>query len=205
MRHKQAITLALTGASGVQYGLRLLECLLRGGVPVDLMISQPAQVVIGMETAWSLPGRAAEIGRFFTERFDAAEGQLAVWGEKQWTAPFASGSGANRAMVICPCTTGTLATVATGQSRNLLERAADVTLKERRKLIAVVRETPLSEIHLQHMLTLTRMGAIMLPATPGFYHRPRSVDDVVDFIVARILDHLDIEHDLLPVWGVGDG
>ena len=205
MRHKRAISLALTGASGVQYGLRLLECLLRAGVPVDLMLSQPAQVVIGMETDLSLPGRGADIERFFSERFQAEPGLLKVYGEKQWTAAFASGSGVNRAMVVCPCTTGTLASIATGQSRSLMERAADVTLKEQRKLILVLRETPLSEIHLEHMLRLARMGAVIMPANPGFYHRPERVEDIIDFIVARVLDHLDLEHDLLPVWGADDG
>jgi 4-hydroxy-3-polyprenylbenzoate decarboxylase len=204
MRHQHAISLALTGASGVQYGLRLLECLLDQGIPVDLMLSQPAQVVIGMETDLSLPGRAADIQRFFSERSGVDSDLLQVYGEKQWTAAFASGSGVNRAMVVCPCTTGTLASIATGQSRSLMERAADVTLKERRKLILVVRETPLSEIHLGHMLSLARMGAVIMPANPGFYHRPESVGDIVDFIVARVLDHLDIEHALLPVWGVDD-
>lgn len=205
MRHKRAISLALTGASGVQYGLRLLECLLRDGVPVDLMLSPPAQVVIGMETDLPLPGRGADIERFFSERFQAEPGLLKVYGEKQWTAAFASGSGVNRAMVVCPCTTGTLASIATGQSRSLMERAADVTLKERRKLILVLRETPLSEIHLEHMLRLARMGAVIMPANPGFYHRPERVEDIIDFIVARVLDHLDLAHDLLPVWGADDG
>ena len=205
MRHKQAISLALTGASGVQYGLRLLECLLRDGVPVDLMLSRPARVVIGMETNLSLPGRGADIERFFSDRFRTEPGQLTVYGEKQWTAAFASGSGVNRAMVVCPCTTGTLASIATGQSRSLMERAADVTLKERRKLILVLRETPLSEIHLEHMLRLARMGVVIMPANPGFYHRPERVEDIIDFIVARVLDHLDMTHDLLPVWGAENG
>ncbi len=205
MRHKRAISLALTGASGVQYGLRLLEWLLRADVPVDLMLSQPARVVVGMETDLSLPGRTADMERFFNERFQAGPGLLKVYGEKQWTAAFASGSGVNRAMVVCPCTTGTLASIATGQSRSLMERAADVTLKERCKLILVLRETPLSEIHLEHMLRLARMGAMIMPANPGFYHRPERVEDIIDFIVARVLDHLDMEHDLLPVWGAENG
>lgn len=203
-RHKQAISLALTGASGVQYGLRLLQCLLVQNIPVDLMLSKPAQIVIGMETDWKLPGREKDIERYFNERFKTPAGLLKLYGEQQWTAPFASGSGANRAMVVCPCTTGTLATIATGQSRNLLERAADVSLKERRRLILVVRETPFSDIHLSHMLTLSRMGAVVMPANPGFYHHPESVEDIVDFVVARVLDHLEIEHTLMAVWGVKD-
>ena len=166
------------------------------------MLSKPAQLVIGMETDLSLPGRQAELGRTLGELYDAAPGQLQVFGEQQWTAPVASGSSPAEAMVICPCTTGTLSAVAVGASRSLIERAADVTLKERRKLIVVLRETPLSEIHLENMLRLTRMGAVMMPANPGFYHRPQSVDELVDFMVARVLDHLDVPHRLMPRWGV---
>ena len=194
----------MTGASGAPYGLRLLERLLHAGRPVHLMLSQPAQVVIGMETDLRLPARPAEQARYLAERYGAAPGQLQVYGERQWTAPMASGSGVDEAMVICPCTTGTLAAVATGQSRSLMERAADVCLKERRRLLLVVRETPFSEIHLENMLRLTRMGAVVLPANPGFYHRPASVDDLVDFVVARVLDQLGIAQDLLPPWGVQD-
>lgn len=199
---QRTVSLALTGASGVQYGLRLLDCLLAGGLRVYLMLSQPARVVIGMETDLSLPGRQAELQRALTERYAATPGQLHVFGEQQWTAPVASGSAPAQAMVICPCTTATLSAVALGASRSLIERAADVTLKERRKLIVVLRETPLSEIHLENMLRLTRMGAVMMPANPGFYHRPSSVDDLVDFMVARILDHLDVPHSLMPRWGM---
>ncbi|APZ42801.1 flavin prenyltransferase UbiX [Acidihalobacter ferrooxydans] len=198
----RTVTLALTGASGVQYGLRLLDCLLAAGVHVYLMLSKPARVVIGMETELSLPAREAALQRALSEMYGAAPGQLEVFGEQQWTAPVASGSGAADAMVICPCTTGTLSAVAVGASRSLIERAADVMLKERRKLLVVLRETPLSEIHLENMLRLTRMGAVMMPANPGFYHRPQSVDDLVDFMVARVLDHLDVPQDLLPRWGL---
>lgn len=199
------IALALTGASGAVYGLRLLECLLRAQRRVYLMLSQPAQVVIGMETELSLPGRSADLERFFRDRYDLAEGQLRVFGKEQWTAPVASGSGAPRAMVVCPCTTGTLAAIAAGTSDNLIHRAADVVLKEGRKLILVPRETPFSVIHLENMLRLARAGAVILPPNPGFYHRPASIDELVDFIVARILDHLDIEHALLPRWGEPGG
>lgn len=198
---RRTIALAMTGASGAQYGLRLIQCLVAAGTNIQLMLSQPGQVVIGMETDLKLPGRTAEIQRFITERYQAEPDQIAVFGRDQWTAPLASGSGAPQAMVICPCSAGTLSAVALGASRSLLERAADVVLKERRKLILVVRETPLSEIHLEHMLKLTRMGAIIMPASPGFYHEPTTVDDLVDFMVARVLDHLDIDHKLMPVWG----
>ncbi len=199
------IALAMTGASGAPYGLRLLECLLKAERRVYLMLSQPAQVVIGMETDLSLPGRPAEIERFFRDRHGVSQDQLRVFGKDQWTAPVASGSGAPRAMVVCPCTTGTLAAIAAGTSDNLIDRAADVVLKEGRKLILVPRETPFSSIHLQNMLRLSRAGAVILPPNPGFYHRPASIDELVDFVVARILDHLEIEHELMPRWGeVGD-
>ena len=202
MRDKnQTIALAITGASGVQYGLRLLQCLIKADKQVYLMISQPGQVVIGMETDLALPGRPAEIQNFFTEKYQAQPGQLQVFGKDQWTAPVASGSSVSDAMVVCPCTTGTLSAIACGSSNNLIERAADVVLKERRKLILVPRETPFSDIHLENMLKLSRMDAVILPPSPGFYHNPKTINDLVDFVVARILDQLGLEHDLLPAWG----
>ena len=191
----------MTGASGVHYGLRLLEQLLEQGIGVDLMFSQAALVVIGMETTLKLSARPAENERYISTHFGAQPGQLRVFGEKQWTAPMASGSGVNKAMLVCPCTTGTLAAAATGQSRSLIERAIDVTLKERKQLILVVRETPFSEIHLENMLRLTRMGAVIMPANPGFYHHPESVDDMIDFMVARVLDQLGLPHTIMPRWG----
>ncbi len=198
---RDAIALAMTGASGAVYGLRLLECLLQAKQRVYLMLSAPAQVVIGMETDLKLPGRPVEIEDVLAARFSAAPGLLTVFGREQWTAPVASGSSAPRAMVICPCTSGTLSAVAQGSSDDLLERAADVVLKEGRKLILVHREMPLSVIHLENMLKLARLGVIIMPANPGFYHEPQSIADLVDFVVARILDHLDIEHSLGPRWG----
>lgn len=196
------IALAMTGASGAQYGLRLLECLLRADESVYLMLSKPAQLVIGMETDLKLPGRSAAIARFFIERYACQADQLRVFGKEEWTAPVASGSSSARAMVICPCTTGTLASVAAGTSDNLIQRAADVMLKENHQLILVVRETPFSVIHLENMLRLARAGALILPANPGFYNRPETVDDLVDFIVARVLDRLGIENQLVPRWGL---
>jgi flavin prenyltransferase len=197
----KTITLILTGASGAQYGLRLLECLLQSGCRVYLLLSRPAQIVVNMETEHRLPGRASEIQTYFRELYGAQPGQLQVFEREQWTAPIASGSGVADATVVCPCTTGTLSAIAYGSSRNLLERAADVALKERKKLILVVRETPFSEIHLENMLKLARMGVIIMPANPGFYQRPSSVQQLVDFMVARVLDHLDITHTLMPRWG----
>lgn len=201
MQKTDSISLAMTGASGAQYGLRLLEQLIVQGIKVDLMLSQAAKVVIGMETTLRLPARPAESEKYLNKLLGVQPGQLRVYGEKQWTAPIASGSGVNNAMLVCPCTTGTLAAAATGQSRSLIERAIDVTLKERKKLILVIRETPFSEIHLENMLRLTRMGAVMMPANPGFYHHPESVSDIVDFMVARVLEHLNIPHNLTRPWG----
>lgn len=199
--HNRAVALAMTGASGIPYGLRLIECLIQAGEPLQLMVSQPAQVVMSMETELKVPGAPRDMERFFSERFGAADGQLEVFGKDQWTAPVASGSSAPRAMVICPCTSGTLAAIACGTSDNLLERAADVVLKEQRKLIVVPREMPLSAIHLEHMLKLARLGVVVMPPSPGFYHHPRDIGDMIDFVVARILDHLEVSHRLLPRWG----
>lgn len=200
-KQQRPIALALTGASGGQYGLRLLECLLRAEVPVYLMLSEAARIVLSMECGLSLPKRPSDVQHELATRYGASEGQLQVLGEQEWTAPVASGSSRLRAMVICPCTTGCLSAVAVGASDNLIERAADVMLKEQRKLIMVVRETPLSAVHLRHMLTLAEMGVVMMPASPGFYHEPQSLDDIVDFMVARVLDQLDLPQTLLKPWG----
>jgi len=197
----RTISLAMTGASGAQYGLRLLEMLLKAEHRVYLMLSKPAQLVIGTETDCKLPSRATEIEKFLTQRFRATAQQLRVFAPEQWSAPVASGSGAVQAMVICPCSMATLSAVAVGASRSLIERAADVMIKEQRKLILVPRETPFSAIHLQNMLKLARLGITILPANPGFYHQPRQVEDLVDFVVARVLDHLGIVHTLMPAWG----
>jgi len=197
----QRITLAITGASGAQYGLRLLECLLDAGCEVYLMISQPAQVVIAIETDFDLPGRAAEQQLFLNEYFNAADNQLHVFGRDQWMSPVASGSNTAQAMVVCPCSSATLSAIANGASSDLIERAADVMLKERRQLILLHREMPVSAIHLENMLKLSQLGVIIMPASPGFYHQPQSINDLIDFVVARILDHLNIEHTLIPRWG----
>lgn len=198
---KNTISLAMTGASGAPYGLRLLEALLTAGKTVYLMVSAPAQVVLATETELNVPGRPEAMQAFFTEHFGAQPGQLQVFGRDQWMAPVASGSNAPQSMVICPCSTSTLSSVATGASNSLMERAADVMLKERRQLILVVREMPFSAIHLEHMHKLAQLGVTIMPASPGFYHRPQSVDEMVDFVVARVLDHLGIDQQLAPRWG----
>lgn len=197
----RTITLALTGASGAQYGLRLLELLLASGCRVYLMLSKAAEVVIRRETPFDLPEDLAEQQAWFCRTFGASEEQLRLFGREDWFAPVASGSGAPEAMVICPASGGTLSALASGASNNLIERAGDVALKERRKLILVPRETPYSQVHLENMLKLTQMGALILPASPGFYQRPKTLDDLVDFIVARILDHLQVPQTLMPSWG----
>ncbi len=199
-----SISLAITGASGAQYGLRLLECLLQARQSVYLMVSQAAQVVLATETELQVPGRPEAMQTFLSEHFRAETGQLQVFGREQWMAPVASGSNAPRAMVVCPCSSGSLSAIACGASNNLIERAADVMLKERRQLILVPREMPLSAIHLEHMHKLALMGVTIMPASPGFYHRPQSVEEMVDFVVARILDHLGVEHALLRRWGEGE-
>lgn len=195
------VTLAVTGASGAQYALRLLECLVKADVAVYFLISQAAQLVVATETDLNLPPKPQALEAFLTERYGAREGQIRVFGKQDWMAPVASGSGAPSAMVVCPCSTGSLSAIAAGASNNLIERAADVALKERRKLILVPRETPYSTVHLENMLKLSQMGAVILPASPGFYHKPESVDDMVDFVVARILNQLGIAQDLLARWG----
>ena len=201
MKLDKDIAVALTGASGAQYGLRLIECLVRAGHKVHVLYSQAAQIVLKMEVDLQLPGQAAEAQRMLTDYFAAAPEQICVYGRQQWTAPVASGSNPAAALVICPCTMGTLASIAHGISDDLIDRAADVMLKERRKLILVVRETPFSTIHLQNMLTLSQAGALIMPANPGFYYQPQQVSDLVDFMVARVLDQLQVEHDLMPRWG----
>jgi len=200
----KTITLALSGASGMAYGLRLLECLLHAELQVNLLVSQAAHIVAKQELGVSLPARASDLEKQLSGSMDTQPGQLRVYGREDWNASVASGSNAADAMVICPCSMGTLAAIAHGMSDNLIERAADVMLKEQRKLILVPRETPFSVVHLENMLSLARMGTVILPANPGFYHLPQSIEDVIDFIVARILDQLGVPHALMARWGEDD-
>lgn len=197
----RTVTVALTGASGIRYGLRLIECLVDSGTRVYLLISQAGQVVLKMEEGLEVPSRPVEAEAFLSERFGATPGQIRVFGRQEWTAPVASGSNPTEAMVVCPCTTGTLARIAAGFSQDLIDRAADVIMKEGRKLILVVRETPFSVVHLENMLRVARAGAIVMPANPGFYFNPKTLDDIVDFMVARVLDHIGIPHSLAGRWG----
>lgn len=192
-----AVHFGITGASGAPYAVRLLQLLNEARVPVRLMISS---------YGWRLLAEEAQIGD--AEALRAATGdwsRLELFEPTNRGATPASGSAASRGMVICPCSMGTLGSIAAGTSRDLVERAADVTLKERRPLILVPRETPLSLIHLENMTRLARAGATILPAAPGFYNQPSSIADLVDFVVARILDHLGVENRLARRWASGEG
>ncbi len=197
----KTINLAFTGASGMPYGMRLLECLLNGGQRVHLVYSQAAQIVAKQEMGLVLPSRPQDAERMLVERLGEFSGALRVFGRDDWYAPMASGSNPGDAMVICPCTMGTLGKIAAGISDDLIARAADVMLKEKRTLILAPREMPFSAIHLENMLKLAHAGAVIMPPNPGFYYMPASVQDMVDFVVARILDHLGVPNTLLPRWG----
>ena len=190
------VIMAITGASGAPYAVRLLEALVECERPVSLIVSDHGLRLLQTEMAIaSVDALRTRIG---PARWDAV---VRVYDDRDRGAGPASGSSLSAGMVICPCSMGTISAIAVGASRSLVERAADVVLKERRRLIVVPRETPYSAIHLENMLSLTRAGAVVMPASPGFYHRPESVADLVAFVVARILDHLGVEHALVPRWG----
>ena len=201
MPFDKTVTVALTGASGIPYALRLIECLLAARCRVYVLASQVAAITAKQEMGLTLPARTQELQTFLTQHFHTEIDQLQVFGREEWFAPIASGSNPPDAMVVCPCTMGTLAAIAAGLADNLIGRAADVVIKEGRKLVLVPRETPFSAIHLENMLKLARLGVVILPANPGFYHHPQTVQDLVDFVVARILDQLAVPHQLLTRWG----
>lgn len=201
---KEPITLAFSGASGAPYGLRLLEVLLQQGHQVFVLISSAARVVLDTESNIKLSANEQKATAQLSERFGAESEQLQVFGKDNWFSPMASGSAAPKKMVVCPCSAGAVSAIAVGASDNLLERAADVVIKERGQLILVPRETPFNEIHLENMLKLSRLGVTIMPAAPGFYHQPQSIAELVDFMVARILDHLGIEQQLTSRWGYGE-
>jgi flavin prenyltransferase len=198
------ITLALTGASGAPYALRLLECLVQADYQVFVLASSAARVVLKTEQGTDWPASPQALSLKLCSDFGAKEGQIVACGKDEWFSPVASGSAAPKQMVVCPCSMGTVSAIAHGASDSLLERAADVVIKERGQLILVPRETPFSAIHLENMLSLARLGVTIMPAAPGFYHEPKSIEDLVDFMVARILDHLGIEHTLTARWGYGN-
>jgi 4-hydroxy-3-polyprenylbenzoate decarboxylase len=201
MTAPRTVALAFTGASGLPYGLRLLECLLASEARVFLVYSAAAQVVARHETDLVLPAQPHAAAALLAERYRARPGQLTVFGREDWLSPIASGSNPADAMAICPCSMGTVGAIAAGLADNLIERAADVMLKERRPLLIVPRETPLSAIHLENLLKLARAGAVILPPSPGFYGHPQAIGELVDFVVARILDQLGVAHSLGPRWG----
>lgn len=197
MTHRtDAVVMAITGASGAPYAVTLLEQLLVARQPVQLIVSSHGLRLIRTETELcTTEDLRTRVGA------DAWDALVTLVDDNDRGAPPASGSARNRGMVICPCSMGTLSAISQGTSRSLVERAADVALKERRPLVLVPRETPYSVIHLENMLRVTRAGAVVLPASPGFYHRPSTVQEMVDFVVARVLDHLLIEHALGHRWG----
>ncbi len=159
---------------------------------------------MGMDTDIPVPARTSDVEKEFSQRYNASPGQLKAFGQEQWTAPVASGSGVPDSMVVCPCTTGTLAAIAAGNCNNLLERAADVVLKERKQLIIMPREMPFSTIHLENMLRLANAGAVIMPPNPAFYQRPKTIDELIDFVVARVMDQLEVPQTLMPRWGIDD-
>ncbi|MCH2203728.1 MAG: UbiX family flavin prenyltransferase [Fuerstiella sp.] len=219
MKRDISIVVAITGASGSAYAIRLLQGLLKFNHTVDLVVSEAARQVMQHEIGIPFPSDTASE----SEWKSLIAGCLSDWNAKSWklkpletaqlagslrvhhsldfSAGIASGSSETRGMVICPCSTGTLSAVSSGASANLIHRAADVHLKERRRLILVPRETPLSRITLTNMLTATDAGAVVLPAMPGYYHRPGDIADLIDFVVARICDQLQIKHDFSSRWG----
>ena len=195
------ITVAITGASGSAYALRLLECLVAANFQIYILCSSAARVVFDTEVDFKLPSSPDAASQVLTEKLQAKTGQITVFGKEQWFSPVASGSAAPKQMIVCPCSTGTLAAIAHGMSDNLIERAADVVLKERGQLILVPRETPFSTLHLQNMLSLSQQGAVIMPAAPGFYHKPTSISDLIDSMLGRMLDHLRVEQSIMPRWG----
>lgn len=195
------VTLAFSGASGAPYGWRLLEVLLQQGIKVHLLISSAARVVFATEHNVKLAAAPDKCTEQLLANFGCDAALLKVYGKDDWFSPVASGSAAPRYMVVCPCSTGTVSAIACGASDNLIERAADVVIKEGGKLILVPRESPLSAIHLENLLSLSRIGVTIMPAAPGFYHQPTQISDLVDFMVARILDHLQVPHQLMARWG----
>ncbi|MDF1501597.1 flavin prenyltransferase UbiX [Roseisolibacter sp. H3M3-2] len=190
------LVVAITGASGAPYAVRLVRALVAAGRPVWLVVSSHGFRLLDTEVGIaSIEALRAECDPKGWDRL------VTVFDDKDRGARPASGSARSAGMVICPCSMGTVAAVAAGTSRSLVERAADVALKERRRLVLVTRETPLSQVHLENMLRVTQAGGIVLPAAPGFYHRPTTIDELVDFVVARVLDLFDVEHDVGRRWG----
>ena len=195
-------TIAITGASGAPYGLKLLQELVKGGHTVSLCMSREGISILHDETGLMLKGSETDIQNTFERTLHVEKEQFRYFEEENLYAPIASGSSKVDAMIVIPCSMKTLASIANGFASNLIERAADVMLKEKRKLIIVPRETPLSAVHLRNMLTLAELGCHIIPAMPAFYHHPKNIQDMVDFIVGRVMDSLGLENDLSPRWGL---
>jgi flavin prenyltransferase len=192
------VMLGITGASGAPYSARILRALVDAGAEVGVVASAAGRQVIALE----IYGDRAMDGTDALERFVTDHGSgAATWGERDYSAPYASGSARTDAVVICPCSMASIGTIVGGAEANLIHRAAGVQLKERRKLVVVPRETPLSSIHLRNLLTLREAGADVIPAMPAFYHLPKSIDDMVDFVAGRVIDSLGIEMTLFERWG----
>jgi len=196
------IVLAISGASGSIYGLRALEVLLSLGLRVHLLISETAYQVIKLELALDLSsGKDALLAYLKDKRVDFDSKQLQLWNTHNLAASCSSGSHLTAGMLIAPCSAGTLGRIASGVSGDLIARSADVCLKEKRRLVLMLRETPLNDIQLENMLKVSRSGGVILPASPAFYHQPESIDDLIDFVLGKALDSLKIEHALFRRWG----
>ncbi len=198
----RSIITAMTGASGAAYGLRLIQRLAEAGVEQHLLLSKAARVVLKQEADIDLPEQTELATSVLAQHLNVSSQHLHNYALEDWFSPTASGSAGIKQMVIIPCSMGTMARIAGGMSDNLIERAADVILKEKRQLIIVPRETPLSSIHLENMLKLSHMGTHIIPAMPGFYHKPETIDEIIDFIVNRVLDHLNLCNPEAKKWGV---
>ena len=199
------ISLAITGASGAIYGFKLLKFFIENKYKVDLVLSDSARKVAAAELGLQIENLGLhdtliKILDFISANTEEHKKLLQIWDHTNVAASISSGSYKTQGMIIAPCSMGTLANIANGTSNNLISRAADVCLKERRKLILVARETPLNSIHLQNMLSLSQIGAIILPAAPGFYHQPQSIDDQVNFILGKTLDTIGIDNQLFKRW-----
>jgi flavin prenyltransferase len=195
------LVLAITGASGAVYATRLLEVLLRAGRDVHLVISPSGAAVIKQELGMAIDVARPDLAKLLPADLGERARQVIAYHHEDFMAPIASGSFLTGGMVVCPCSGSTLSAIAHGASQNLIQRAADVQLKERRKLILVPRETPLSVLHIENMHRAAQAGAVILPAMPGWYHGVNSVQDLVDFVVARVLDQLEVPHELMKRWG----
>ncbi|MBM7633533.1 UbiX family flavin prenyltransferase [Geomicrobium sediminis] len=194
-KDQRTFAVAMTGASGAIYGIRLVQTLLEEGHRIHFLMSSAAWQVFDQEVGLDISDKEACLKKLFPS------GDLQVHGKQDFSAPIASGSYKHDGMIVVPCSMGTLSKMAHGNSGSLLERSADVTLKEGRPLLIVPRETPLHSIHLENMKRLSDLGAAIIPAMPGFYHQPQSMDDLINFVVGKVLDRLNVEHELFKRWG----